>query len=80
MGKNPCPLCGTPEAIYDGLGRFRCDGCQANVKIERLVQYLQNVKKPIDFAKATIQFESIRPVMSFGEWLMQRNFELVGKP
>jgi uncharacterized Zn finger protein (UPF0148 family) len=79
MGKNPCPLCGTPEARYVD-GRFHCDGCQANVKIERLVQYLQKVKKSIDFAKATIQFESIRPVMSFGEWLIQRNYELVGKP
>jgi len=79
MGKNPCPVCATPEAKFIS-GYLQCSGCGLNVRLMALTGYLRGDRKLIGFDKATKLYESMCPSMSFGEWLIQENFELVGKP
>lgn len=80
MGRNPCPVCATPEAAYVN-GRVLCGGCGLDVPDVLVVAYLKQAKNKITFERATEMYERARrPVVPFGCWLMKRNLELVGKP
>jgi len=81
MGKNPCPVCATPDAVYVG-GRVLCGGCHLDVPALLVVDYLKQAKKAITFERATAKYERarFRNVFSFGHWLVLEKLELVGKP
>jgi predicted metal-binding protein len=73
-------VCATPGSIITDA-KFKCGGCNANVRIERLVEYLQSAKKAhIFFDTATMLYERARPVLSFGNWMIKRRYELAAKP
>jgi uncharacterized Zn finger protein (UPF0148 family) len=80
VGKNPCPVCATPDAAYVN-GRVLCGGCGLDTPAVLVVAYLKQPKKTISFERATTMYERLRrPMVPFGYWLMKRRLELVGKP
>lgn len=83
MGKNPCPVCSTPEAKFIE-GRLHCSGCGLRVSLHDITAYLRGDRKRICFDTATKAYEMLHPrglpLVAFGEWLMQENLELIGKP
>ena len=79
MGKNPCPICATPETKLVE-GRILCAGCGLDISLLRLRGYLRGDKKLVGFDRATRLYEKAQITVSFGEWLVQNNLELVGKP
>lgn len=81
MGKNPCPVCATPDAAYVN-GRVLCGGCGLDTPAIIIVDYLKQTKKTITFEQATAKYERtrFRNVLPFGFWLVLEKLELVGKP
>jgi len=80
MGRNPCPVCATPEAAYVN-GRTLCGGCGLDVPTILVVDYIRQPKTRITFEQATEKYErDRRRVFPFGFWLMLEKLELVGKP
>ncbi len=80
MGKNPCPVCATPDAAYVN-GRVLCGGCGLDTPATLVVVYLREPKKVISFERATMMYERLRrPAVPFGYWLMKRKLELTAKP
>ena len=73
-----CRICGTPGAKFDKTGQD-CPGC-GRVEIRDVVLYLRHEHTQVDFFTATRKYESSRSDLSFGTWILRRNFELIAKP
>lgn len=85
MGKNPCPLCSTPDVRLDDQGNQHCWGC--GVTSLRWVTQFSNDKamgffSEITFIDATMTYERSpfpRLGTSFGEWLCQFRLKMVAR-
>jgi hypothetical protein len=73
-----CKLCGTPGARIDETGQD-CPGC-GRVEMIDVRRYLMFTHTKVDFDTATRKFETSRSELSFGTWILRRNFELAAKP
>ena len=73
-----CKLCGTPGAKLDEKGQD-CPGC-GRVEMQDVRRYLVTEHTKIDFFTATRKYETSRSDLSFGTWILRRNFELEAKP
>jgi len=81
MSVNQCILCATPGVQVKG-GCQKCAGC-GTVCLQDLALYQRRAHTRIDFYRATLKFEQKRPFKfceSFGQFLIDSNFELIGKP
>lgn len=73
-----CKLCGTPGATLDITGQD-CLGC-GRVEMIDVRRYMMYQHTRVDFFTATRKYESSRSELSFGTWILRRNFELIAKP
>jgi uncharacterized Zn finger protein (UPF0148 family) len=73
-----CRLCGTPGATIDATGQD-CPGC-GRVEMAEVNRYLMFAHTRVDFSTATRKYETSRSNLSFGTWILKRNFELIAKP
>ena len=73
-----CRLCGTPGAKIDETGQD-CPGC-GRVEMRDVNRYLMFQHTKIDFFAATRKYETSRSDLSFGTWILKRNFELAARP
>jgi len=79
MGKNPCPVCATPQSTILGQA-FHCSGCGLHVPLKFITAYIKRDKQVIPFDRATSMYETLKSTVPFGEWLMRENYELAAKP
>lgn len=73
-----CKLCGTPGAKPDITGQD-CPGC-GRVEMIDVRRYLMHEHTKVDFFTATLKYKTSRSNLSFGAWMLKRNFELAAKP
>lgn len=78
-----CPVCGThgPRIEVGTLPRYVCGGCGLDITIREYLRKLAARAQPtrITFDRATRLYEETRRVVSFGQWLFSRNFQLLGR-
>jgi hypothetical protein len=83
MGPNPCTLCATP-GVQVKDGHQTCAGC-GTVCLQDLALYVRRPHTQITFYRATRKYEKrygcgCHARVPFGQFLMESNFALIGKP
>jgi hypothetical protein len=74
-----CPICYTPGVQISADGHQVCLGCGVT-PLRELVLWLRRERKRIDFYRVTEKYRVSRSALSFGSWIVARNFRLEARP